>query len=163
MPVQIGAELDGLDDVARRFKKAPEVFERVMRGFLQRAVALVEREVKTRTPVNTGALRSSIGHEIRGAGAQMQGIVGTAKEYAPFVELDTKPHWPPYRAIEYWVQRKMKLSGEALYWAVLQVQRKIARFGTRGKHMFKEGFEAAQERVRQMWADAWGDAVRKDL
>jgi ribosome modulation factor len=163
MPVQIGGELDGLDEVVRRFRQAPEVFERYMRQFMNRALPIIEREVKVKTPVNTGALRSSIGHEISGVGAQMQGIVGTSKEYAPFVELDTRPHWPPYRAIEYWAMRKLGLQGAVLRTAVRGIQRKIARAGTTGRHMFGLAFEATRERVRQMWADTWADAVKKEL
>jgi hypothetical protein len=87
-PIEFSGKLDGLDDLARKFRHAPGTLESYMRRFMQQALPVIEREAKVKTPVNTGALRASIGHEIRGTGAEMQGVVGTAKSYAPFVELE---------------------------------------------------------------------------
>jgi hypothetical protein len=161
--VEISGDLDGLDDVLRRFRNAPDVFGRYMRQFLQAAVIVVERAVKIFTPVNTGALRSSVGHEVKGAGAKMQGIVGSAKSYAAFVELDTKPHWPPYGPIEYWVMRKFGLKGSALYLVTRAVQRKIARVGTKGARMFQRGFEETKDKVGRLWSDTWANVIKKEL
>ena len=163
MSVEISGELEGLDQVLRRFRKAPQVFGRYMRTFLQKALVLIERVVKQKTPVNLGVLRSSVGHEIQGVGARMQGVVGSPKDYAPFVELDTRPHWPPQRPIMYWVMRKLKLTGVALRQATRGVQRKIARQGTKGKHMFEQAFEETKGRVGELWASIWGEAVTKEL
>ena len=161
--VQVSGELEGLDELMRRFRRAPERFEGYMRRFFGKALPVVEREVKVRTPVNTGALRSSVGFEIEGAGARMQGIVGTPKDYAPFVELDTRPHWPPFIPIAYWVHRKLRVAGELHYAVTRAIQRKIARFGTKGKHMFETAFEETRERVGDLWSDVWGEAVVKEL
>jgi hypothetical protein len=162
-PIEISGQIEGLDEIVRKFRAAPEAFERYMRRFLQQAVLLIERQVKLKTPINTGALRSSIGHEIRGLGAQMEGVVGTSKEYAPFVELDTRPHWPPAAPIQYWAQRKLKLAGADLARATFYVRSKIALVGTRGKHMFQQAFDDTQARVKEMWSETWSEAVQKEL
>lgn len=52
---------------------------------LNRACLVVENEAKRLCPVDTGDLRSSITHEINND----VGIVGTNKEYAPYVEFGT--------------------------------------------------------------------------
>lgn len=52
---------------------------------LNRACLVVENEAKRLCPVDTGDLRSSITHEVHND----VGIVGTNKEYAPYVEFGT--------------------------------------------------------------------------
>lgn len=52
---------------------------------LNRACLVVENEAKRLCPVDTGDLRSSITHEVN----NNVGIVGTNKEYAPYVEFGT--------------------------------------------------------------------------
>ncbi len=155
--------VEGLDELEQVLHGAPAKFGGYMRRFMNQALPLVEREVKVRTPVNLGALRSSITYEVRGMGAQMQGIVGSPKQYAPFVETGTRPHWPPFAAIEHWVRRKLHPPAEQLYVVVRGVQRAIAARGTKGSQMFQKALEATQGRVRQMWADTWARAVEKDL
>lgn len=52
---------------------------------LNRACLVVENEAKRLCPVDTGDLRNSINHEVHND----VGIVGTNKEYAPYVEFGT--------------------------------------------------------------------------
>lgn len=52
---------------------------------LNRACLVVENEAKRLCPVDTGDLRNSITHEVDDG----VGIVGTNKEYAPYVEFGT--------------------------------------------------------------------------
>lgn len=52
---------------------------------LNRACLVVENEAKRLCPVDTGDLRNSINHEVH----NNVGIVGTNKEYAPYVEFGT--------------------------------------------------------------------------
>lgn len=165
--MDFGVRLEDAEQLVRRFRASPEVFERYMRGFLGRAVVYVDRQVKLlvtqRKAINTGAMRSSVTHEVQGAGAQMQGVVGSPLAYTPFVEEDTRPHWPPRRPIIYWVMRKFRLAGEALYPVVRGVQRKIAHRGTTGKHMFQDGLADSQGWIELKWGETWGEAVKKEL
>lgn len=52
---------------------------------LNRACLLVENDAKQKCPVNTGALRASITHEVK----DNEGTIGTNLEYAPYVEFGT--------------------------------------------------------------------------
>ena len=167
--VQISAEFEGMDAVLRRFRRAPELFQATMTRFMNKGVLVIEREVKKNFSKprpggqykvnNTGAHRSSVTHEVRGVGARMEGVVGSPLPTMPFVELDTKPHWPPTDAIEFWARRKLGLSGSELRAAVRGVQRKIARVGTKGSHVFERAFESTKERVGELWDEVWGEAV----
>lgn len=51
----------------------------------------IERDAKTRAPVDTGTLRSSIGHRVKKTGSEeITTQVGSDVKYAPFVEKGTK-------------------------------------------------------------------------
>lgn len=163
MTVEIDVRLEGVDEIARRWQAAPQRFAERMRGFMSRATLLLEGEVKKNTPVNTGALRASITHQIKGVGAEMQGIVGTVKQYAPYVETGTRPHWPPPAPIRYWVMRKLRLRGPALETVTFLVQRAIARRGTRGAQMFQKAFENTRAQIAEMWTRTWTEAIDQEL
>ena len=54
---------------------------------LEQACLVVERSAKSNAPVKTGALRSSISHKV--SQGSLEGVVGTALDYAPYVEIGT--------------------------------------------------------------------------
>jgi len=72
-------------------KKNPEDFVLpLLRKVFLESVADFEKEVKIRTPVDTGRLRNSIHIEsIKTEGDMWEGEVGTDVEYASFVEYGT--------------------------------------------------------------------------
>lgn len=54
-----------------------------------KACALVERKAKEKAPKDTGALRRSITSEVYATGGEIEGVVFTPLEYAPYVEYGT--------------------------------------------------------------------------
>ena len=54
-----------------------------------KACATVERAAKQKAPKDTGALRRSIESKVESNGDEVQGIVFTPLEYAPYVEYGT--------------------------------------------------------------------------
>ena len=54
---------------------------------LEMACLVVERAAKSKAPVQTGALRSSISHNV--SRASLEGVVGATVNYAPYVEIGT--------------------------------------------------------------------------
>lgn len=79
--------MNGLDGLERKLENLAEAdaFE----GALKKACALVERTAKEKAPKDTGALRNSITSEIRVNGDDLEGVVYTPLEYAPYVEYGT--------------------------------------------------------------------------
>lgn len=167
MTISFDAKVEGLDKLQRKFADAPEKMQASMKRYLTQGTIAVERAVKLnitqKKAVDTGALRSSVTHEVTGIGATMQGIVGSPLKYAPFVEEDTRPHYPPRRPIILWAMRKLRLDGAELRIAVRGIQRKIGRYGTTGKHMFAEAFDQTQQKLGDLWSQIWGEMVRKEL
>ena len=58
--------------------------------FLLRLALQVERAAKRLAPVDTGRLRSSIGHTLRRDAGGLLATVGTSVEYASYVEFGTR-------------------------------------------------------------------------
>jgi HK97 gp10 family phage protein len=56
---------------------------------MKQACAYVEGEAKQLCPVDDGYLRQSIAYRVESSGTQIQGVVGTTVEYAPYVHQGT--------------------------------------------------------------------------
>lgn len=82
-----GIKIEGVAEVLKSIEKLGEVPN--LEGAVGKACALIERSAKEKAPKDTGALRRSITSKIEGSGADIQGIVYTPLEYAPYVEYGT--------------------------------------------------------------------------
>ena len=63
-----------------------DIPQRLARG-LEQACLGVERAAKSKAPVQTGTLRSSISHKV--SQASLEGVIGATVDYAPYVEIGT--------------------------------------------------------------------------
>lgn len=107
--------------------------------FIRRASQRIRAEVVTRTPVDTGNLRSRI--TITESDNGLTATVGTNVHYAPHVEFGTRPHWPPLSALQPWARRHGFPAGRR---GAFLVARAIARRGTKARRMFQQGRDAAE-------------------
>lgn len=82
--MKITFEINGLEEV---FDGICE--EQELKQAMGRACALVERAAKKKAPKDTGDLRRSITSEVNVSGGEVEGIVFTPLEYAPYVEYGT--------------------------------------------------------------------------
>ena len=80
-------EIDGIEEVLSRLDGLvdPQRVRRAVGG----ACALVERSAKQKAPKDTGALQRSITSEVTEGGGQIEGVVFTPLEYAPYIEYGT--------------------------------------------------------------------------
>ena len=97
------------------------------------ATMAIDRDAKRNAPVDTGRLRASITPEIRMDGHEIIGVVGSNVVYAPFMELGTRPHFPPLGALTVWARRH----GTTAF----VVARAIARKGTKARRFLQNAFE----------------------
>lgn len=81
------SEIQGLDRILARLEEVANADG--IRQAMGKACALVEREAKQKAPKDTGELRRSITSEVKEEGDEIQGIVFTPLEYAPYVEYGT--------------------------------------------------------------------------
>lgn len=83
----MSVEVEGLNEVLDRLDSLADISN--LEAALGRACALVERAAKQKAPKDTGALRRSITSKIEGSGRDIEGVVFTSLEYAPYVEYGT--------------------------------------------------------------------------
>lgn len=152
-------ELGDVAELAALWQQAPELFAEEMARAATEATLLLEREVKERTPVGVGGgggLRGSIAArppQIRSDA--VIGVVGTPLTYAQPVELGTRPHWAPIQPLIDWVRQVLDIQDtEQAEQVARRVQFKIAARGTKGQHMFRDGFAAVEPQVRAMFEAA---------
>jgi hypothetical protein len=113
------------------------------------ATALLEREVKDATPTATGLTRASIGSFITEIPDGLLGVVGSAQPHVEYVELGTRPHFPPLEPIQDWVRVKFGISEQSeIEAAALAIARKIAARGTSGSACSTAPGRASSPRCR---------------
>jgi len=100
--MQISIKFTGLNQLIRNFKQAPRVLDEEIKTALNQSIALIQRNVKLRTPVDFGRLRASIGGGAFKGGAYPMGYgirkgkrvasIGTNVKYAHWVEVRPARH-----------------------------------------------------------------------
>ena len=71
-----------------------------------------------------------------------------ADRYGLFVEVGTRPHFPPPAALEGWVRRRLGIASDREVREVaFLIGRKIARAGTPGRFFFERAFDDNESRV----------------
>lgn len=83
----MSVEIENLDKILDELTKKmdPETAKAAM----GKACAVVEAAAKEKAPKGTGELRRSITSEVQDIGGEVQGVVFTPLEYAPYVEYGT--------------------------------------------------------------------------
>lgn len=129
---------------------------------MRQSLDVAEAQIASRTPVNSGTLRAGISTEMHGTSTNLQGIVLNPVMYALPVEDGRKPgKMPPVEAIQLWVIRKgIGPRGDSRSTAFV-IARSIGRRGTKGAHMFKNGFDAALPTIKRIWERVPGRIVRR--
>jgi hypothetical protein len=119
---------------------------------------LLQREVTQRTPVGaTSAARGSIQQAtemVRGRHLEVRGQVTSALPYILPLEHGSRPHWAPIGPLKLWVKRKLGEPEGVAY----AIRAAIAKRGTKGAHMFRDGVAASEGRIQRILkdgAEAW--------
>jgi hypothetical protein len=172
--VELSLEVKGLEELTRALAALPSLVQAEMTAAMNEAVHVVEGEVKERTPVGAAGrgsfsqfLAQTITTDVTADAAGVTGEVGTDVAYAPYVEEGTAPHWPPFQPLYEWVayshkfgvysiRSRRRLGGRAQIEAenraiTRRIQAAIARRGTKGAYMFRDGLAASAETVQDVF------------
>ena len=138
-----------LSSVKKLMARYPEIAATVQREKVTDAALLLERAIKLLTPEGAGPthLRDTIFHKIERRGISVRGVISTPAIYGEAVELGTKPHFPPVAPIQYWVEKKLGLSGEDAKSTAFLIARAISKRGTKGAKMFHRGLKENEAAV----------------
>jgi len=174
--IKTKVDLSELEELTKRYPEASRE-ARVMK--LTEAVNLLEAAVKKETPYGAGPihLRDTEHSSVKVSGEKVAGIVGTPAKYGEPVEMGTKPHFPPIGPIQFWVEKKLGLSGKeatsAAFGIAMAMSGKGARRkrggkrmtkpwgGTKGAKMFETGFEEQEARVMAILNEILEEIVRR--
>lgn len=140
-------EIKGLREVQREQERiVKELSGTPMLEAMRKATLTVERAAKQNAPVDTGRLRASITPEVVQGANSVQGTVGSNVVYAPYVELGTRPHFPPLAALETWARRH----GTTAWLVAIG----IARKGTKARKFLESALTENADKVFRIIEDA---------
>jgi hypothetical protein len=162
-------ELKGLDRLTTAMKKAPALVDRELQIFFHSIVRHLETEVVDRTPEVTGDLRRSINGEVRlgtlgvapvESGALgstpieggILGVVGSNLDYAPPVELGSKPH------------KIAAKNAPALHFMVggkVVTVKSVNHPGSKGAFMFQRAFDANKGQIESGFEETVSRIIQK--
>lgn len=163
MTYAVTLDTSELDAYLAEWDKLAAIAQPELDRAMAEALAVLEGQVVGRTPVNTGFLRSAFGTTQRRQPMAVEGELRSAASYAAPVEFGRKPgKMPPVDAIEYWVRRKLGITGDREARSVaFVIARAIGRKGTQPSFMVGEGFQAAMPYVEKIFDDAADRIIKR--
>lgn len=162
--MKVELAVKGFDELVDLWSQAPELVRAEMTKAAWTSSLRVEKEVRERTPkgVNGFLAMSIAALEPVVIPGGVMGLVGTSLNYAEPVELGTKPHMPPIQPLIEWVEVVLGLEGEAAEQAAQSIAWKIAKKGTEGAFMFRDGFAASEDYIKRKFRQSLAN-IRNSL
>lgn len=150
----IDIEVKGLIELQRKAEQmVNDLHGAPILDAMRDSVLVIQRDARKNAPVDTGRLRASITPEVHTFNDEVQGVVGSNIEYAPYMEFGTRPHWPPISAIQVWADRH----GISAF----LIARAIARRGTKPRRYLQRAFESNQTAIIARFDRAVNQVVEK--
>lgn len=130
-------QLDGFEDLGAAFAVAPQLVREEALRAVTEADLLLKREIKDAMPTATRVSRASVFSRETALPEGALGVVGSAQPHLVYVELGSKPHFPPIEALQDWVRVKFGYtSAKEIRQTAFLIGRAIARRGTKPVGMF---------------------------
>jgi HK97 gp10 family phage protein len=159
---EVDAKVEGLKEFYAKLDQiGRDVAGSPMGAAMGRATLLVTRSARLNAPVDRGPLRASIVPQVVIRDKIVSGAVGSNREYAPYMELGTRPFWPPWKPIYEWALRKMRGDKEAAGALAQGARLAIAARGIQAKKFLQRALVDNAERIYRIIGDTVGRIVRK--
>ena len=160
------SELEITTTGLKEFREKLDQIERDMTGSpmmvaMGKATLLVTRSARMNAPVDRGPLRASITPNVVSLDNVVRGVVGSNREYAPYMELGTRPFWPPWKPIYEWALRKLKGDKKGAGAMAAGVRLAISKRGIQAKRFLQDALESNAKRIYRIIGDAVGRIVRR--
>lgn len=141
-------------------QKAPEMTEHQAMVAMRAAVGMVDRQAKSRTPVNTGALANAWSTNVERGVSAVKGEIVNPLAYAIVVEKGRKASakQPPIWPLVYWFRRKHGLPMDRAISAAWGLAKNLTQRDIKAVKMLEKGFEAAEPGILRLF-DAIPDKV----
>jgi len=159
---EIDGKIRGLDPFNAKVEQVQrDVSGSPMAAAMGQATLIVTRAARKNAPVDRGPLRASIVPEVVTRDKVVTGIVGSNREYAPYMELGTRPFWPPWRPLYEWAVRKMRGDRKAAGALAAGARLAIAARGIKAKRYLQRAIEDNSARIKRIIEQAVGRIVRR--
>jgi len=151
--------LDSLQQLAMKY---PQAAANASRARITQAVMLLEAAIKRITPVGAGPvhMRDTIFSRVQMDGESVWGMIATPVKYGQPVEYGTRPHFPPVKTIQFWVEKKLGYTGKQAKSVAFLIARAISRRGTQAREPFGRGFEEQRSQVVWILSQIPADIVK---
>jgi hypothetical protein len=171
--MELAIQLEG-NAGATMFVQFPDALRQAIERGLDRATALLERAVianalapfGAKAGATLGELARSVRREIVHEDERSVGRVflgSPADQYGIFVEVGTRPHFPPPAALEGWVRRRLDVTNDRQAREIaFLIGRKIARTGTPGRFLFQRALEDNVDRIVEILEEEIANALAND-
>lgn len=143
MAKAIEIEIEGLDIIQKAFSQSPQIVTDEMSRAIMKSLLLMQGYARQNVPKDTSNLGGKIQPKMINA---LHGELVADTNYAVFVHEGTRPHFPPFYAIDPWARRH----GIPTF----LVQRAIARKGTKANPFMKDAKESANRDVSRIFNNA---------
>lgn len=157
-PIVYEIESPSLEKFVATLEKYPTVFADFIALALRAVTIKMQGEVQKNTPVGaTGNLRRLIASSVDVLSEKPVNVIGsvfTIVPYAEAVESGAPPRWIAFKKLEFWVNRKLGITGEPGVQVTKRIQKSIRKkgtstwaeqfTGTMGYEMFERGLVASQ-------------------
>jgi hypothetical protein len=140
--LNIRFEVNGLASLMERLAAVPEVMRMESDRAMLESLPVVEADVAIRTPIVSGRLITSLQTGFAAYGMSSQGTVSTDVPYAPFVEDGRGP-------VEARPGHMLRFRGRG---GSFIFRKRVG--AAAGRHMFREGLDAALPRVKELFLRA---------
>lgn len=134
----------------------PDVFRDEAGKTMDLVLLYLDNEVTKRTPRGVGGLAglagAIFGERVAAEGNVVKGLVGHRSPYGEVIEEGRRPgrRMPPVGPIELWARSILGVpAGKKARSAAFAIARSIAIHGFKGKHMFRNAWNANERWVQQ--------------
>lgn len=152
-----------IKELERLIAKYPQAAHDAQVSRVTEASLFMEGVIKQDTPVGAGPihLRDTIFQKVQAYGESVLGTVATPAKYGEPVELGTRPHFPPVKPLQYWVEKRLGLSGKEAKAVAFLIARAISRRGTDPRKMFTGNVEKHEAKVIRILEQIPADIIKQ--
>jgi len=156
----ITVDLKSLENLTKEYPEASKE-SRISR--ITEALQFIESTIKPLTPEGAGPyhIRDTMFGKTVLQGDAVYGIYGTPAIYGEPLEYGTSPHFPPVAPIQFWVEKKLGITGEEARGVAFCIARAISKRGTTGAHMFEKGVAQGEAQIVTILNQIPDDIIRR--
>ena len=123
--------IEGWEEFMKDLEATPKLSKQLAKVAMIESTNYIKNRVQDKITSEKITFQGGLQQSVHATATSVKGSVYVGKKYGIFVELGTKPHWPPREPIEKWARLKLGQPGLGFV-----ISRKIAQVGTKAHPYF---------------------------